>query len=148
MNDLLQMLLRMLPTIVFIVVLRSLSEQPATPTPRPRPTPRDARPFHLPPRRRVRLNVIGQALHRRLASARPRKSGLPSSCLPRNGSAIISPNARVRRRIMSGTTTDGSPQTRVQGPTTRSIRPVTTPAGGGVGDLFSPTCGRIFARPY
>jgi hypothetical protein len=46
MDHLLQMLLRMLPIIVFIV-LRSLSEPTATPT--PNPTPRDARPFQLRP---------------------------------------------------------------------------------------------------
>ena len=50
MDDPLQILLRMLPIFVFFV-LRSLSEQPATPT--PTPTPRDARPFQLPPRRPV-----------------------------------------------------------------------------------------------
>ena len=55
MDDPLQILLRMLPIFVFIV-LRSLSEQPATPT--PTPTPRDGRPFQLPPRRRVRRNRV------------------------------------------------------------------------------------------
>jgi hypothetical protein len=59
MDHILQMLLGMLPITVFIV-LRSLSEQTATPTrtPRPNPTPRDARPFQLPPRRRIRRSRV------------------------------------------------------------------------------------------
>jgi hypothetical protein len=55
MDHFLQMLLRMLPIIIFIG-LRSLLEQPATP--RPNRTPRDARPFQLPPRQRIRRNRV------------------------------------------------------------------------------------------
>jgi hypothetical protein len=55
MDDPLQMLLRMLPILVFIG-LRSLSEQSATPT--PIPTTRDTPRFQLPPRRRIRRNRV------------------------------------------------------------------------------------------
>src|ERR1700678_2125938 len=55
MDHFLQMLLRMLPIIIFIG-LRSLLEQPATPT--PNRTPRDARPFQLPRRRRIRRTRV------------------------------------------------------------------------------------------
>jgi hypothetical protein len=67
MDDLLQVFLRMLPIIV-VIVLRSSSEQTATPT--PSPTPRDARPFQLPPRRRVRRNRV-EFRSSRLAQAAP-----------------------------------------------------------------------------
>jgi hypothetical protein len=55
MDDPSQMLLRLLPIVLF-VALRSLFERSATPT--PVPTPRDARPFQLPPRRRIRRNRV------------------------------------------------------------------------------------------